>query len=56
MKVIIIFYTKDPTPIERYNLESAEDSAIFLERIVFLTKLKAKFVVYKLGECLGDFS
>ena len=27
-----------------------------LDRVVALTKIKAKFSVFKVGECVGDFS
>jgi hypothetical protein len=54
-KFIIVFYTVEPKPPEIYR-ETSEDVQKFLERIVELTKHKAKFAIYKIGECCGDFS
>lgn len=56
MKVIIIFYTKEPKPPEYYNLNAADEFEAYNKRIVELTKHKALFCLYKLGECIGDFS
>lgn len=56
MKVIIIFYTKEPKPIELYYLESTQALEEYNKRIVELTKHKALFAVYKIGDCVGDFS
>lgn len=52
---IIIFYTADPKESERYENDSAGMQALFA-RIVELTKRKAKFTIYELGKCAGDFS
>jgi len=56
LRVMIKFYTKEPKPIEEYDLLGPSEMQEFLEAIVKYTQLKAKFVVYQVGECVGDFS
>lgn len=53
MRYIIIFYTAEPKPIEIYNQNEIQQ---LFERIVELTKNRAKFCIYRVGECVGDFS
>jgi hypothetical protein len=50
---IIIYYGQDPKPPAIF---ADSDMQTFLEEVVYLTKKKALFTVYKLGECVGDFS
>jgi hypothetical protein len=52
-KYVIIFYTSQPKPTEVYWPSDFEK---LLARVVELTKSKAKFAVYELGNCVGDFS
>lgn len=54
-KYVIMFYTKDHKAPEFYNDTNEEMSQLFT-RIAELTKHKAKFVVYAVGDCLADFS
>lgn len=53
MKFVIIFFTKEPKAPEVYYLNEIEK---LLARIVELTSHKAKFTVYEIGRCVGDFS
>ena len=56
MKIlIIIFYTSEPKPMEKYHINT-EGMVRFIARINELTKHKAKYAVYELGECVADFS
>lgn len=50
-RYVIFFYTSEPKPPEVIT-----DLAALLERVVEITKTKAKFTVYEVGECVGDFS
>lgn len=50
---LIIYYGADPKPPKLFY--SSEMQAM-IEEIVHLTKKKALFAVYELGECVGDFS
>lgn len=56
MRVVILFYTKEPKPPEHYSLNNTKDLQAYNERIVELTKHKALFAIFPLGECVGDFS
>jgi hypothetical protein len=48
---LIIYYTQVPrTP------DVIDNEAFLLYRIVALTKARAKFAVFLVGECIGDFS
>lgn len=54
-KFVIIFYTKEQKPPEYFNGHSDDMQKLF-ERIVELTTHRAKFAIYEVGECVGDFS
>lgn len=54
-KYLIVYFTKDPKAPEMFYGNS-QDMAQLIEKIRDLTIKKAKFCVYELGECLGDFS
>jgi hypothetical protein len=56
MTVIIVFYTKEPKPPEIYYTGNVQEMEKFTTRIAELTNHKAKFAVYQVGECVGDFS
>jgi hypothetical protein len=53
MKYILIYYTAVKREPVIYGDRDAED--MFAE-IVRLTQSKAKFAIYRIGECVGDFS
>lgn len=53
MKYIIVFYTSTPRGPELF-VES--DMEILFARIVELTKKSAKFAIYKIDKCVGDYS
>lgn len=52
---IIVFYTVEVKPPELY-WNNNDDMPKLFARIVELTKHKAKFCVYEVGNCAGDFS
>lgn len=54
-RFLIVFYTAEPKSPETY-LNNAEQMQKLFERIVELTKHKAKFAIYQVNECVGDFS
>lgn len=54
-RYLIIFHTVDPKPPETYY-SSHEGMTLLFARIVELTKNRAKFCVFEVGECVGDFS
>lgn len=59
MKVIIQFFTAEPKPPEIYYLHENNDPEFqkFLERIVELTKSRAKFTVSRMAPtCIVDLS
>ena len=56
MKVILIFYTKEPKPIEMYYLNNTEQLEKYNYRVAELLKHRALFAIYQVGECVGDFS
>lgn len=50
-KFVIFFYTSGPRdPVFYDTLDQ------LLDAVHALTKSKAKFAVYQVGECIGDFS
>lgn len=53
MKYVIIFYTAEPKPPEIFYPDEMQK---MIERIVELTKNRAKFTVNTIGDCIGDFS
>jgi hypothetical protein len=54
-RYIITFYTSEPKPPEVYWNNSKDMQRLF-ERVVELTKNRAKFTINEVGECVGDFS
>lgn len=52
---LILFYTKEPKPPEVY-WNNTQEMEKMLARIVELINHKAKFAVYEVGQCVGDFS
>jgi hypothetical protein len=56
MIVLIIFYTSKPKPMEIHYLMSDEDIETYNKRVIELAKNKTKFALYKVGNCIGDFS
>ena len=53
MKYVLVYYTQSPKePIVYYD----SDMEDMLAEIVRLTQSKAKFAVFRIGECVGDFS
>lgn len=54
-RYIIVFYTVEPKAPEIY-LSSPTDMIALFKRIVELTKNRAEFCVFEVGQCLGDFS
>lgn len=53
MKYILIYYTQAPKPPVIYYESDAEE---MIAEIVRLTQSKAKFAIFRVGECLGDYS
>lgn len=53
MKLLLVYYGSEQKP-PRLFFEN--DSAELIDEIVHLTKKKALFAVYEVGECIGDFS
>ena len=53
MRYVIVYYTQEPKAPVIYH---ERDMVDMLMEIVRLTQLKAKFCVFRLGECVGDFS
>lgn len=54
-RYVIIFYTKEPKVPEVYWSDTKDMEKLF-GRIVELTQKGAKFSIYEVGECVGDFS
>lgn len=54
-KYLIVFYTVEPKPPEVF-WDNEKEMQMLFERIVELTKHKAKFAIYSVGTCVGDFS
>jgi hypothetical protein len=50
-RYVIIYYTNEPRDPEVFH-----DLTEVLAKVVEMTKKKAKFSVYVLGKCIGDFS
>jgi hypothetical protein len=48
---IILYYTNEPHPPDVF-----EELQLLLNRVIELTKRKAKFSVYEVGPCIGDYS
>ena len=53
MRYLIVYYTVEPRPPKTF-LENEMEALI--HEVRDLTKQRAKFVVYEIGKCLGDFS
>lgn len=53
MKFLIVFYTKEDKPPELFR---EGDMGLLFNRIIDLTKKKTLFCIYKVGECVGDYS
>lgn len=58
LKLLITFYTSEPKPVEIYHLNANNPDEVqkYNDRIVELTKHKAKFTVSIIGDCVGDYS
>ena len=55
MKVVIEYFGADKTkPPRIFYLNNELET--FLAEIIVLTKKKALFAVYRLGDCVGDYS
>lgn len=53
MKYVLIYYTQSPKdPVIYYE----SDMETMLAEIVRLTQSKAKFAIFRIGECVGDYS
>ncbi len=52
---VLVFYTAKPKESEVYGNEP-EDMKLLFDRIVQLTKNKAKFIICEIGNCVGDYS
>lgn len=53
MRYVIFFHTVSPREAEVYG---PEDMQKLFERIVQLTKNRAKFAIYEVGKPVADFS
>jgi hypothetical protein len=56
MKVLIVFYTKEPQPPELFYIGNDEDFQKLMERVVELARNRSKFTISNVGKCIGDFS
>ena len=53
MKYVLIYYTVEKKdPVIYYECDAEE----MIAEIVRLTQLKAKFAIFRIGECVGDYS
>ena len=53
MKYVLVYYTQSPKdPVIFYEKEMEA----MLAEVVRLTQSKAKFAIFRIGECVGDYS